>query len=683
MPGRQVGEQLDHGAGDVDADGHQVVGQPDAIEHLADIGLEALQRVGVADRGAEQQVLEDRQVAVVALLVERLDQLGEVGLLQAIMQLAARSHDAGGELGPLLRVDGAAQPELVDVLLEVDDGEDADDPLVEIVRAAGAERRIVGPVGGRVEGRVAGAQRLGHRPVALAPHVGVVVLRPLRPVAQAVEDVVADALRKQISVLPDIADAAAADPFGQIRQIELADPDRAVGRHRQPRQYLGHALLAAAARADDGDVLVEAELDGEAVKRLALAIVVDDDVAEGDRTLQLLGVHRRLVIGRQQALGRELLDHLLVLDLDVLQLLVPVDQLLHRAGQVLVGIDHRQKAAEVEPPGDREVAADQVEEVGRHLRQQVVERLDGELQLIDVEADLVDLAESLADLGPLVVRGVVDVDLGAAVDALGDPPGELTGRDLAAPAERQHRLAQDRDDDHLQRQHEHRDAAQPHALAEDEDQRGDRLAAEEGGLDEGVADEAAERLDLVLDHGRHLGLLDLAQMAGREAQDAVEQLEAQPAQHPLAEPALLGVDLVFEGVVDQHHDQEQGGDRDQVGHPLERHAGKDGGLAAEAERRQEGRPGEVDGEELHRGGGAREALALDRRVDDGLGNVERQEIEDLGQHDDDQDDDLIVPAVPQDIFEQVAFHAGPPTVLPQRSPRRSVLSQSSRDPPGG
>jgi hypothetical protein len=35
---------------------------------------------------------------------------------------------------------------------------------------------------------------------------------------------------------------------------------------------------------------------------------------------------------------------------------------------------------------------------------------------------------------------------------------------------------------------------------------GQRLAALEGRLDEGVADEAAERLDLGRDHGRDLGL---------------------------------------------------------------------------------------------------------------------------------------------------------------------------------
>ena len=92
---------------------------------------------------------------------------------------------------------------------------------------------------------------------------------------------------------------------------------------------------------------------------------------------------------------------------------------------------------------------------------------------------------------------------------------------------------------------------------EDEDERGQRLAAEEDRLHEGIADEAAERLHLVLDHGGDLGLLDLAEMQLREAQHAVEQLVAQAAQHALAHAALLGVDLELEDAVDDDEHQEE------------------------------------------------------------------------------------------------------------------------------
>ena len=90
-----------------------------------------------------------------------------------------------------------------------------------------------------------------------------------------------------------------------------------------------------------------------------------------------------------------------------------------------------------------------------------------------------------------------------------------------------------------------------------------RLAAEQRRLHEGVADEAAERLDLVLDHGRDFGGLDPLEDAGREAQHPVDELEADAPQHALAEPALVGVDVEFEQAVDDDQEQEDAAQRKQ------------------------------------------------------------------------------------------------------------------------
>src|SRR6185312_13497876 len=89
-----------------------------------------------------------------------------------------------------------------------------------------------------------------------------------------------------------------------------------------------------------------------------------------------------------------------------------------------------------------------------------------------------------------------------------------------------------------------------------------RLAAEIDRLDDGIADEAAERLHLVLDHGGDFGLLHAPQIRQGKAQYPVDEIEAQPAQHPLAEFALHCVDLIFETAVDEDEDQE-----DQAEHP--------------------------------------------------------------------------------------------------------------------
>ena len=164
------------------------------------------------------------------------------------------------------------------------------------------------------------------------------------------------------------------------------------------------------------------------------------------------------------------------------------------------------------------------------------------------------------------------MDLVHAVGGLGDAAGQQAGRQLPLAAEHQHRLAQPGDDRHLHcEQHDH-DDRQQEVLHHDEDDGGQRLAAEEHRLHEGVADEAAQRLDLVLDHGRELGLLDLAEVGRRKAQDAVVELVAQAAQHALAHAALLGVDALLELAVHHHGGQEHEAHGHEIGQLVDREA---------------------------------------------------------------------------------------------------------------
>ena len=150
---------------------------------------------------------------------------------------------------------------------------------------------------------------------------------------------------------------------------------------------------------------------------------------------QLRRLERRLQLRRRRFLRGERLDDLVVLDLDVQALLVPVDQLLHRRGQVLVGRDHRDERADVQPADDHEVAAQRVKQERRHLGEKVVEKLHHELALIELEADAEDAPQARGNLGALVVRGVVRVDFGGALDHLGDAPGERTRGELALAAQ--------------------------------------------------------------------------------------------------------------------------------------------------------------------------------------------------------------------------------------------------------
>ena len=91
-------------------------------------------------------------------------------------------------------------------------------------------------------------------------------------------------------------------------------------------------------------------------------------------------------------------------------------------------------------------------------------------------------------------------------------------------------------------------------------------------------------------------------MGEREAQHPAQKLAAQQAQQALAEPALVDVDGVFEGAVDQHGEQEQTA---QEGEELELR------IAAEMEAAEADRARKIG------------RLAAERLVDDLLGQIER------------------------------------------------------------
>jgi hypothetical protein len=153
------------------------------------------------------------------------------------------------------------------------------------------------------------------------------------------------------------------------------------------------------------------------------------------------------------------------------------------------------------------------------------------------------------------------------------------------------------------------------------------------GRDQRLADEAAERLDLVLDHGRHLGGLHAPEARDRKAQDQVVELEAQAPQHALAHPALHGVDLELEPAVQHDQREEHERQREQV-------------LDA----------AELEAEEAGGGAGLLELVALDRLVDDGLRQVERQVVDHHGADHQRHDQQLVALAVADDEAEEAAFH---------------------------
>ena len=133
---RQAGEHLGHRRGDLAAGLDQVLGQPDLVEHGADV-LIAGQRLEIengADRRAEQQVFRDAGIRVVALRIEGLDQVGDPVGGEAVAQRAPRLEQPRGQLGVGAGIEPAAQAEIVDVGLEIEPGQQLDDAASTILR---------------------------------------------------------------------------------------------------------------------------------------------------------------------------------------------------------------------------------------------------------------------------------------------------------------------------------------------------------------------------------------------------------------------------------------------------------------------------------------------------------------------------------------------------------------------
>ena len=638
MPARQAAEDLQHGGGDPLAHGDEVVGEPGPVEDEADHRVLGQRPAGERRGGGdtEQQVLRHRRLPVVAGGIERLDEVGVPLRRQALAEGDPRLDQPGGEVGMALGIDLAEEAEAINLLAHADAGKPVEDQGVELARIGDAGLGVVDPVGRERCDRVSGAVRLGER--LGVGHGGI-----RRAAVEAVHDVLAQGPREQDRVDAREGDAPGergARPFGKVVALE-GDP--AGGRHRPARQHPREGRGGGTTVADDADDRRQRQGEGDVGEHRPVRFLHADALG-GQPPAQGLVAARR--IEPEQALGQELLQHLLVLHLHVEALLVPVDQLLEGRRQVAIGRDHRDELADAELALQGEVAADAVEQERRHLREQVVQELDHELAPVDAQAQVEQPAEAVADLGPLPGLGPVGMHRRDAVHHLADPAGEAARGELTLASEAQQLAPQARDDHELHPHHPGGEQPEPDVLEQDERHRGGGLGAEEGRQDVGVADEAADRLDLVADDGGDLGGLGVAQRVRREAHDQREQLEAQAPQHALAERPLGHVDPVLEGAVDQHQQQEHRREAEQELEPIDVEAVEQREIVAEPVRHLQAQHQELGGLVA-----LLEGVALDRLVDDAARQVEGGEVErQRGEHDG-ADQDLVALRVPPDVAE--------------------------------
>ena len=103
----------------------------------------------------------------------------------------------------------------------------------------------------------------------------------------------------------------------------------------------------------------------------------------------------------------------------------------------------------------------------------------------------------------------------------------------------------------------HRGEAHQRVLHEDEEESRDQEATLVHGERKGIADEAAEGLDLLRHHGDQFARAHAPEVRRGKAQDSAVELVAQPPQHALPQKTLVDIDDVLEAAVGEHEGQEE------------------------------------------------------------------------------------------------------------------------------
>ena len=319
------------------------------------------------------------------------------------------------------------------------------------------------------------------------------------------------------------------------------------------------------AGAGERDVLTQRQRQAHAIETRLAARSNDTQRLQIDAARGEIGRRR---VGQRRGLRRtELFDDLIELLADVHALLIPVDQLLYWRRQVAIGRDDSDELADIERPRQRVIAADRIEQEGRHLREQIVEEFRREFPVEQSITDPEEMIEDPADAAALVTGRTMIGDLRHALDDLADAPREKTGAQLPFLAEPELFAPHARDDERLHSNHRRRHQPERRALQQDEEKRGQRLPGEKHRLDKSIADKAADRLHLVLDDDGGFRRFDVTDGFRRKLQEPRKQRQAQSPQQVFAELALANVDDEFERAVDEHQREKKTAERKQILQP--------------------------------------------------------------------------------------------------------------------
>ena len=253
--GRQIDEQLDHGGGDPEADLDQGVRQAGPLEGLLHVRMrrKMLDVEGLVGRRAEQQVLGERGIGVVAIDVEHLDQAAEARLLEPLAHGVPRLEHGGSDLGLSLGIDRAAQAHVVDVAIQAHHDQRPHRRRHHLLGAAQARRLVVDPV------RLGSKGELPERSASSSSRLNISASAPsssrgcTRAMPQSEEQVVGDRAGEDLRRVADVGHLAAGHRLRQPGHLDVVDqhaPGVGIEQVGKDQQQL---VLAAAGGPQDRD----------------------------------------------------------------------------------------------------------------------------------------------------------------------------------------------------------------------------------------------------------------------------------------------------------------------------------------------------------------------------------------------------------------------------------------------
>src|SRR5690606_9761703 len=567
------------------------------------------------------------------ILIERLDHVLEarIGLHLAEEQAARGKHELG-RLRRLVRIDGAAKTETVNILAEIDHFKDMERPLAKLLLIADAGKLVIVPVGMDVVRRVAAQLRI----LDISPPHGrglILIVNFMQwAMFQAKKQVFAKRRVKNIAMLANIGDAPADDGFGRGHEIEVTHRKTPAVGIDQAGQDMRQGLAPGTGGADNCGPLFGHHAGGQAVEDPVAGIVRKLDIAVDQlpgETRDLVGLDK-LVLLIAHSGGLELLDHLFILDARVLAALIIGEKLFPRSGHFLMRADRRDQRTDLKRSVDDHRAADGVEEEGAKLLNEIVQKFNNEFKQIDAVANVIDLAELVRECRPHVVGAIMRPHFLDTAHGLAKLIGENAHETHTLLAEQVDLLLQLRDEIGLKRVKRNRGHRHHPVLDDKKGDDDEQIAALENRHGEGFADKPAERLHLTGNHGDDFAGAFLAECRQGKAENAAVKIEAQAAQHPLPGNALIDIDHIFENLVDDDHKQKDANRQIQKFHLIKFDAGI--------------------------GNGERNSLAFDRLVDDQFRQFEIVVKRREGQDGQQGEYNLLFCTVAQNILVNAVFH---------------------------